>query len=239
MVSSLRHIVFSNHDRGNPDTLVFFFREELSFRNLAVRKLWHYGDVIMDAIAFQIRSKKTPKRRVTGLCAGNSSGTGEFPAQMASNAENVSIRWRHHVMFGNSIAHWPTNRKRTNRHKYFQMQFRNLTSQQEIYFVRNAHMVVSDCPINNNATGQVIVWCLPGGKTLQNPWWWSLLTTYASPCFSALRNNINSKLPTWSSYQTFNSIPSHQIISHTLLVKRSEFSGITRSISWLLITLTS
>ena len=24
--------------------------------------------------------------------------TGEFPAQMASNAENVSIRWRHHVM---------------------------------------------------------------------------------------------------------------------------------------------
>ena len=31
------------------------------------------------------------------LC-GNSPGTGEFPAQMASNAENVSIWWRHHVM---------------------------------------------------------------------------------------------------------------------------------------------
>ena len=41
--------------------------------------------------------KKTPKLRVTGLCAGNSPGTGEFPAQMASNAENVSIWWRHHV----------------------------------------------------------------------------------------------------------------------------------------------
>ena len=27
---------------------------------------------------------------------GNSPGTGEFPAQMASNAENVSIWWRHH-----------------------------------------------------------------------------------------------------------------------------------------------
>ena len=27
----------------------------------------------------------------------NSPGTGEFPAQMASNAENVSISWRHHV----------------------------------------------------------------------------------------------------------------------------------------------
>ena len=25
-------------------------------------------------------------------------GTGEFPAQMASNAENVSIWWRHHYL---------------------------------------------------------------------------------------------------------------------------------------------
>ena len=28
--------------------------------------------------------------------AGNLPGTGEFPAQLASNAENVSIWWRHH-----------------------------------------------------------------------------------------------------------------------------------------------
>ena len=46
---------------------------------------------------FGCRSKKTSKLRVTGLCAGNSPETGEFPAQMASNAENVSIWWRHHV----------------------------------------------------------------------------------------------------------------------------------------------
>ena len=46
---------------------------------------------------FRRRSKKTSKVRVTGLCAGNSPGTGEYPAQMASNAENVSIWWRHHV----------------------------------------------------------------------------------------------------------------------------------------------
>ena len=45
---------------------------------------------------FRRRSKKTSKLRVTGLCAGNSPRTGEFPAQMASNAENVSIWWRHH-----------------------------------------------------------------------------------------------------------------------------------------------
>ena len=42
------------------------------------------------------RSKKTSKLRVTGLCVGNSPVTGEFPAQRASNAENVSIWLRHH-----------------------------------------------------------------------------------------------------------------------------------------------
>ena len=40
--------------------------------------------------------KKTSKLRVTGLCVGKSPMTGEFPAQRASNAENVSIWWRHH-----------------------------------------------------------------------------------------------------------------------------------------------
>ena len=71
----------------------------------------HYSDVIMSPMASQItslaivystvykfrrRSKKTSKLRVTGLCVGNSPVTGEFPAQMASNAEKVSIWWRHH-----------------------------------------------------------------------------------------------------------------------------------------------
>ena len=45
---------------------------------------------------FRRRSKKTSKRRVTGRCAGNSPVAGELPAQRASNAENVSIWWRHH-----------------------------------------------------------------------------------------------------------------------------------------------
>ena len=36
------------------------------------------------------KSKKTLKLRVTGLCEGNSPVTGEFPAQRASNAENIS-----------------------------------------------------------------------------------------------------------------------------------------------------
>ena len=58
----------------------------------------------MGAVASQITSltivystihsaqiKETSKLRVTGICAGNSPVTGEFPAQMASNAENAFI----------------------------------------------------------------------------------------------------------------------------------------------------
>ena len=52
---------------------------------------------------FRRKSKKTSKPRITGLCAGNSTGTGEFPAQMASYAENVSIWWRHHVRIKASV----------------------------------------------------------------------------------------------------------------------------------------
>ena len=47
---------------------------------------------------FRPRSRKTSKLHVTGLCAGNSPVTGEFPAQMASSGEDVSIRWRHHEL---------------------------------------------------------------------------------------------------------------------------------------------
>ena len=52
---------------------------------------------------FRYRSKKTSKLRVTGLCEGNSPVTCEFPAQRASNAENVSIWWRHH-----EPCYWPS-----------------------------------------------------------------------------------------------------------------------------------
>ena len=70
----------------------------------------HYNDKVMSAMASQItsltivysavysrrRSKETPKLCIIGLCAGNSPVTGEFPAQNVSNAENVSIWWRHY-----------------------------------------------------------------------------------------------------------------------------------------------
>ena len=46
---------------------------------------------------FRRKSKKTSKLRVTGLCGENSSVTGEFSAQKASNVENISIWWCHHM----------------------------------------------------------------------------------------------------------------------------------------------
>ena len=67
----------------------------------------HNKGVIMSVMASQITSliclfshrwKNTSKLHVTGLCVGNSPATGEFPAQRDSDAENVSIWWRHHVV---------------------------------------------------------------------------------------------------------------------------------------------
>ena len=64
----------------------------------------HYSDVIvsnqrcLDCLLhrlFRLRSKKTSKLRVTGLCEENPSVPGGFPSQKASNTENVSIWWRY------------------------------------------------------------------------------------------------------------------------------------------------
>ena len=70
--------------------------------SLQWRHDWHDGvsnhhpcDCLLNRL-FRRRSKKTSKRRVTGLCVGNSPVIGEFPAQRTSNAGNVSIWWRHH-----------------------------------------------------------------------------------------------------------------------------------------------
>ena len=58
---------------------------------------------------FRHISKKTSKLRVRGLCVGNSPGTGEFPTQMTSSAENVSIWWCHHVLIQSLIEKFVYN----------------------------------------------------------------------------------------------------------------------------------
>ena len=78
-----------------------------SFCILVVSLLWRHNgrdsvsnhqprDFLLNRL-FRRRSKKISKLRVTGLCVENSPGTGEFLAQMASKADNVSIWWRHYA----------------------------------------------------------------------------------------------------------------------------------------------
>ena len=96
-------------------TVITKYHHSLNSFGIYSSKLWlyvHYSNVIMSAVVSQITSltivysivysgadqRKITKLRVTGLCEGNSPVTGEFPAQRASNAENVSIWWRHHAL---------------------------------------------------------------------------------------------------------------------------------------------
>ena len=92
---------------------------------------FHFCDVIMATMASQITSptvvystvysNAADQRRYQcsaslAFFAGSSPGNGEFPAQVASNAENVSIWWRHHVVSDvnsmetcEKIPKWPTH----------------------------------------------------------------------------------------------------------------------------------
>ena len=100
---------------GNPPVIGWFHSQRAS--NASVSSSWHTvisrplhlrnnerdgvsihqpHDCLLNCL-LRLRWKKASKLRVTGLCVGNSPVTGEFPAQMASNAENASIWWRHHV----------------------------------------------------------------------------------------------------------------------------------------------
>ena len=67
---------------------------------------WHL-DCLLNRL-FRRRSKNASKFRVTGLCERNSPVTGEFPAQRASDVENVSVWWRHHAQ-RNIVVQQPTN----------------------------------------------------------------------------------------------------------------------------------
>ena len=109
----------------------YYFIDTLIHTVCVGKTFYHYNDVIMGAMASQItsltivcsalylgenrlfspRSKKTSKLRVTGFCVGNSPVTGEFPAQRASNAENVSVWWRHNALnvLGKRNYYWTSS----------------------------------------------------------------------------------------------------------------------------------
>ena len=80
------------------------YRENAVWWSSVCAKISHNGDVIMSVIASQITSLTIIHSTVNSVTdqRKHQSSTpltiGEFPAQRASNAENVSIWWRHHVI---------------------------------------------------------------------------------------------------------------------------------------------
>ena len=54
--------------------------------------------IVYSTVYSGVDQKKTSKLRATGLCVGKSPENGEFLAQRASYAENVSISWRYYVI---------------------------------------------------------------------------------------------------------------------------------------------
>ena len=83
---------------ANVKCLVTYIHISLRWRHNerdGVSNHWRRDDLLNRL--FMRTSGKTPKNSVTGICDGNSPVTDEFPSHRTSNAENVSIWWRHHV----------------------------------------------------------------------------------------------------------------------------------------------
>ena len=92
--------MWHSHEHSSPYTFITLATTYLHM-SLEWRHNGHDGHPPHECLLNRLlrrKSKKTSKLRATGLCAGSSPVTGEFPARMASNAENISIWWRHHVI---------------------------------------------------------------------------------------------------------------------------------------------
>ena len=92
--------------QGHNETKYIYFVAWLSCHPIISLQWGHNGrysvsnhqphDCLLNHL-FRRRSNKTSKFRVTGLCAGNSTLTGEFPAhKWPVTRKKVSIWWRHH-----------------------------------------------------------------------------------------------------------------------------------------------
>ena len=118
------------------------------------------------------RSKKTSKLRVTGLCAENSSGTGEFPAQMGSNAENVSIWWRHHVAKKPQQrldATWPTTKTQSvQKHSVTFLSYKN-SSTRQLLLSNFVLYKIPDSKVHGAKMGPTWVLSAPDGSHV-TPW---------------------------------------------------------------------
>ena len=102
----ISYVIFKAHFDRFVETVCDFVEHSLQWRHNEHDDISNHQphDCLLNRL-FRRRSKKTSKLRVTGLCAGNSPVTGEFPDQRASHAQNVSIWWRHHVLFISQQRH--------------------------------------------------------------------------------------------------------------------------------------
>ena len=106
---SQRKLIITKTNRRTPGHVDVFIKYTVGGRDSLTKNTdslqWRHN--VQDGVSnhqlydclFNHRSKKTSNTCVTGLCAGSSPVTGEFPAQRASNVENISIWWRHHVIW--------------------------------------------------------------------------------------------------------------------------------------------
>ena len=116
----------------------------------------------------QAQIKETSKLRVTGLCMGNSPVTSELPAQMASNAANVSIWWRHHVC-ENVLRHGPTTTA------YWQ----KISRRRQISILPSDHHCIRQTSINLTNDRRKATY-IPIKTRMNQQGWWLLDYNYLS-----------------------------------------------------------
>ena len=131
---------------------------------------------------FRRRSKKTSKLRVTGLCVGNSPVTGEFPAQKACSAENVSIWWRHRSCHTLAVEHhayiWQVSPQLS---ELLECDWNNLTR----IFARS-RIVLSEKFTNGALVPPNPALCISSLWWVFNPYWYSNSILFTSQNFTNL-----------------------------------------------------
>ena len=130
------------------------------------------------------RSKKTSKLRLNGFCDWNSRWIPR--THRASNAENVSIWWRHHGSFLGAprldyLPHWQcidTLRPRQNGRHFADEMFKCIFVNENVWIpIEISLKFVPKGSINNNpALFQIMAWRRPGDKPLSETMMVSSLT---------------------------------------------------------------
>ena len=126
-----------------------------------------YSDVIMGAMASEITcftivystvylGADQRKLRITGLCTWVSPVTGEFPVQKASDAENISIWWRHLALpcYQLSAAHLTIRHAHMIRGYRFPNELQGLDAKITVGDRTVALNIIARCSITQTPTGQ-------------------------------------------------------------------------------------